>query len=292
MTAAAFVLVIVSAVMHATWNFLLKRSGNKALFFWAMAGTGAFFVAPPAIYAAVVDGFELKWLLYGLGTVTLHGIYAHSLTRSYESGDLSSVYPISRGMGPAFVPVFAVILFDEHVSAIAAMGIALVVVGIYATHIDTRFWRDVSHPLRMLMSTDTRLAFFTGAVIAGYTLWDKNSLNHDVNPITLNGFSMIGNFAALLPFALFAIPREALNTEWRLRWRSIIVAGILAPLGYTLVLIALTTSRVSYIAPAREVGIVLGAAMGVLVLGEGYGMTRIWGSVLIVAGCITLGVAP
>jgi uncharacterized membrane protein len=52
------------------------------------------------------------------------------------------------------------------------------------------------------------------------------------------------------------------------------------------------TSRVSYIAPAREVGIVLGTAMGVLLLGEGYGLTRIWGAALIVAGCITLGLAP
>jgi uncharacterized membrane protein len=67
---------------------------------------------------------------------------------------------------------------------------------------------------------------------------------------------------------------------------------VAAPLGYTLVLIALTTSRVSYIAPAREVGIVLGAALGVILLGEGYGLTRIWGAALIVAGCLTLGLAP
>jgi uncharacterized membrane protein len=71
-----------------------------------------------------------------------------------------------------------------------------------------------------------------------------------------------------------------------------VAAGFLAPLGYTLVLIALTTSKVSYVAPAREVGIVLGTAMGVLWLGEGYGLTRIWGSALVVAGVITLALAP
>ncbi len=70
------------------------------------------------------------------------------------------------------------------------------------------------------------------------------------------------------------------------------VAGVLAPLGYVLVLVALTTSRISYIAPAREVGIVLGAVLGVLVLGEGYGAWRILGSILILAGVLTLGLAP
>lgn len=292
MTAAAFALVLLSAVMHATWNFLLKRSDNKVVFFWAMSAVSSTFVLGPAVLAAAIDGFEPEWFLFGLGTVALHGVYARALIRSYATGDLSSVYPISRGMGPAFVPIFAVILFDEHISTPAAVGIALVVVGIYATHIDTRFLRDFSHPLRMLTSPDARIAFFTGAVIAGYTLWDKNALDHDVNPITLNAFAMVGNFVLLAPFALFAVPRDVMTSEWRVHWRAILVAAILAPLGYTLVLIALTTSRVSYIAPAREVGIVLGAAMGVILLGEGYGTTRIWGSALIVAGCITLGVAP
>jgi drug/metabolite transporter (DMT)-like permease len=292
MTAAAFALILVSAVMHAAWNFLLKRGGNKIAFFWAMNVVGGVFVVIPAIIAAAVDGFQLWWLAFGLGTISLHGIYAFSLTKSYETGDLSSVYPISRGMGPAFVPIFAVILLDEHVSVLAACGIALVVVGIYATHIDTRFLRDLSHPVRMLTSPDTRIAFFTGAVIAGYTLWDKNSLNEGVNPITLNGFSMAGNLLSMTPLAFLLVPREVVRGEWRARWRSIVAAGVLAPLGYTLVLIALTTSRVAYIAPAREVGIVLGTAMGVLILGEGYGLTRIWGAALIVAGCIVLGVAP
>ena len=71
-----------------------------------------------------------------------------------------------------------------------------------------------------------------------------------------------------------------------------IAAGILAPVAYIMVLVALTTSQVSYVAPVREVGIVLGALMGVVFLGEGYGRFRLAGSVLIVAGVIVLGLAP
>ena len=81
----------------------------------------------------------------GCGTASIHGIYAYTLTRGYDLGDLSSVYPIARGIAPALVPIFAVLIFDEQVSALAAGGIVLVVVGIYASHVDRRFLRDIVH---------------------------------------------------------------------------------------------------------------------------------------------------
>jgi len=292
MTAAAFALVLTSAVMHATWNFLLKRSGHKQAFYWLMCGLSVLFVTGPAVAFAVAGGFSWTMLWLGCGTASIHGVYAYTLTRGYDLGDLSSVYPIARGMGPALVPLFAVLIFSEHVSAIAAGGIALVVIGIYASNIDRRFLRDLSHPLRALATPATSLALATGVVIASYTLWDKGAIDADVNPVTVNGFAMAGNFIFLAPFALLRVGRETLAEEWREQSRSIVAASVLAPLGYTLVLIALTTSRVSYVAPAREVGIVLGAVLGVFVLGEGYGTSRIWAAALIVVGCVTLGVAP
>jgi len=292
MTAAAFTLVLTSAVMHATWNFLLKNSGHKQAFYWAMSGLSVLFTTGPAVAFAIVYGFSWTSLWLGFGTASIHGVYAYTLTRGYDLGDLSSVYPIARGVAPALVPLFAVLIFSEHVSAIAAGGIVLVVVGIYATHIDQRFLRDLSHPLRALATPATALALLTGVVIASYTLWDKAAIDEDVHPLTVNGFAMAGNFIFLAPFAILRVGRETLLDEWRERGRSIVAASVLAPLGYTLVLIALMTSRVSYVAPAREVGIVLGAALGVFVLGEGYGTSRIWGAALIVVGIVTLGVAP
>ncbi|HET8944416.1 MAG TPA: EamA family transporter [Dehalococcoidia bacterium] len=120
--------------------------------------------------------------------------------------------------------------------------------------------------------------------MACYTLWDKAALDY-VSPVTLNGFSMAGHFMVLTPLVL-AAGVAGVQSEWRLRGSSIVAAGVLVPLAYTLVLVALTTSRVSYIAPVREVGIVIGAFLGVVFLGEGYGITRVLGSGLIVAGVI------
>ena len=291
MTTAAFALVLSSAVMHATWNFLLKRSTHKTIFFWAMSGVASALLIVPGIAFAVVDGFTLTMLGYGLGTAALHSFYGLALVRGYSIGDLSSVYPISRGMGPALVPILAVIFLGESVSAEAVAGIVLVVVGIFTIHIDSRLLGDFTHPFRALATPSTAIAVFTGVMIACYTVWDKAGLDHDLNPVTLNAFAL-GAYVFVLTPAVSRYSGEAVQDEWRSQWRAIIAAGILAPLGYLLVLIALETTRVSYVAPTREVGIVLGTAMGVLLLGEGYGMSRVWGSLLIVAGVVTIALAP
>ncbi|MEO8458721.1 MAG: SMR family transporter [Chloroflexota bacterium] len=291
MSGVALALVLSSAVMHASWNYLVKRSHDKVLFFWAMAALGFTGLIVPGIALALYDGFTPTMLGFACISICLHASYAITLTASYKLGDLSSVYPISRGMGPALVPLLAVLLLGESVSAVAVVGIVLVVLGIYATHIDTRFLRDISHPLKMLSLPATRIAFLTGFIIAGYTISDKTAINHDLNPVTLSLFDTFGNVIGLLP-AVVGAGLATLQTEWRFDTKRIVAAGILAPTGYLLVLIALTTTRVAYVAPSREVGIVIGAALGVFLLGEGYGLTRIWGSALVVAGVVVIALAP
>jgi len=292
MTTAAFALVLCSAVVHATWNFQLKRAGHQIIFFWAMAAVGLVFFAVPAAAFAVIEDFGWEQAGFALGTVIFHSLYAVLLTRGYYLGDLSSVYPVARGIGPAFVPFLAVIFLSESVSGMAIAGIVLVVIGIYAVHIDARNVRSFASPFRALMTPAGRAAVMTGIVISCYSLWDKAGLDHDVHPMTLLGFTIVGNFVGLLPAMAFAVERPRLDQEVHSSWRGMFSAGLIAPIGYLLVLIALNTSRVSYIAPSREIGIVIGTAMGVLLLGEGVGLTRIWGAALIVAGAITLALAP
>lgn len=288
MDTVAFALVITSAFAHAGWNFLLKRSEHKTSFLWSAGGVAVGVMLVPAIVFAFVDEPGWRGVGFGAASGVIHGVYGISLSRGYQLGELSSVYPVSRGMGPALVPLFAVVLFDEHVSLLAGVGIGLIVFGIYAIHIDHKLWRDVTHPVRALTGPATRTAFLTGALIACYSLWDKAALDY-LSPVTLNGFSMAGHFLVLTPVVLTAGTAGA-RAEWRLRGRSIVAAGMLVPLAYTLVLAALTTSQVSYIAPVREVGIVIGAFLGVAFLGEGYGITRVLGSALIVTGVVGLAI--
>jgi uncharacterized membrane protein len=290
MTNAAFLLVLASAVCHASWNLLLKRSDQKVEFLWAMSVVSfAAFLVPAAIFAAI-DGIDWRGAGFGATSAVMHAAYGLSLARGYQIGDLSAVYPISRGLGPALIPPVAVLLLDEHVSAWAGLGIGLVVIGVLLVQAETDGPADALRHVRGLARPAITIALLTGALITTYSLWDKVALDH-LAPVTLHQFSLSGYVLLLAPVALRA-RALGVQTEWRERAPTIVVAGVLAPLAYVLVLTALTTSRVSYVAPAREVGIVLGAVFGVVLLREGYGVLRISGSLLIVAGVLTLGLAP
>jgi drug/metabolite transporter (DMT)-like permease len=239
MTTIAFLLVIASAFSHAIWNFLLKRSQDKIAFFWSLGTVSFVAFLLPAIVFAYVDGIEIRGVMFGVVSGLIHGFYGLSLARGYQLGDLSAVYPISRGMSPAIIPIAAVIFLGERASLAAGFGIFLVVAGIYAINIEARTIRDLIRPLWALNRPATRVALLTGALIASYSLWDKTALDH-LSPVTLILFVMAGNMLILAPAALRNGAATVL-TEWRERRGSILAAGLLAPLGYVLVLVALTT---------------------------------------------------
>ena len=290
MTTAAFLLVLGSAFAHATWNLLLKRSGHKTTFFWSFTAVSFVVFLTPAVVVVSLEGLTVKGAMFGLVSAAIHGCYGLALSKSYELGDLSSAYPIARGMGVALIPLAGVSILGEDVSVAAGVGIGLVVAGIYVAQTEARSARDLVRPALALWQPANRVALLTGALIATYSVWDKAALDH-IEPLALNQFNLVGYLIIMAPFA-FHDRGATLRREWQARRWSIVAVGILAPLAYVLVLVALTSSKVSYIGPTREVGIVLGAILGVFFLREGFGASRIGGSLFIVGGVLALRLAP
>ena len=150
-------------------------------------------------------------------------------------------------------------------------------------------WSAVAGLSQSLRESGSRLAALTGVVIAGYSLWDKNALSY-LNPLVLNTGIFVGLAVVNGPYAL-ARKRVAVLREIRQHPLPILAAGILAPLAYLLVLTALTFSRVGYVGPTREVGIVVGALLGARNLREPYPANRLVGSSLIVLGVFGLALS-
>ena len=290
MTTAAFLLVLASASAHATWNLLLKQSSHKTAFFWGFSAISFAVFLVPAIVVTVLEGLTPAGVGFAAGSALLHGGYGLSLSRSYEMGDLSASYPLARGMAVALIPIAAVAFLDETISLAAGAGIGLVVAGIYVIQVEARTLGDFTRPLRALGTPGSRVALLTGGFIAAYSIWDKAALDH-LEPLMLVEVNHIGYVLIIAPLALRA-RATPFRQEWDERRWAVVAAGVLAPLAYVLILTALTTNRVSYVGPAREIAIVLGAILGVLVLREGLGPSRVAGAVLIVAGALTLGLAP
>jgi drug/metabolite transporter (DMT)-like permease len=182
-------------------------------------------------------------------------------------------------------------LLHETVAPLAIIGIATIVAGIYTVSWSGEFGQFLRHPLNMFRSTGVRYAVLTGLTIASYAIVDKQGVSH-VQPFLYMYLMTLGSTICLFPYILRRRGLDAVGRVWRANAKSIPVAGLLTFLGYGLVLTAFSLSRVSYVAPAREVGIVAGVLMGVFILKESFGKTRLIGSAVIVLGLGLIALSP
>jgi uncharacterized membrane protein len=187
--------------------------------------------------------------------------------------------------------VLGVLVLDETVSMEAFMGIGAIILGIFTIHWWGKFSEILGNPTKILRDPGTRYALLTGLLIATYSVWDKIGVGH-VNPFLYMYGMTVGTAVFLTPYMLRTHGARVLKVEWTQAKMAIVVSGLLTFLAYGLVLTALTTSKVSYVAPTREVGIVIGVLLGTLVLKEPFGGGRLVGSGLILTGLVFVALAP
>jgi drug/metabolite transporter (DMT)-like permease len=286
-TGPALGLVVAAAIFHALWNVLAKRARDPVVFLWSSVSLATLLLLPFAVAVLREGGFPPAALPFVVATVLIHALYFWALGSSYRSGDFSLVYPVARGLGVALVPVVALVVFDERPSGLGAAGIALVVLGIIALQAP---WKGLPRrgPRSLALTPGTAWAFATGLLITTYSLIDKAGVTH-LHPVPYIWLMGAGSVALLAPAALRR--RAALALEWRLNWRTILVASALNLTGYLLVLFAFRLSKVGYVVAARELSIVFSAILGTLWLGEGHAGPRLAGAGVILAGVICVALA-
>lgn len=280
MTGLALTLILGAAVIHATWNLINKQASGHATFTWIVAVLSALFYAPATI--AIIEIWQLKFSFVEVGmmagSAALHTGYFLLLNQAYRVGDLSLVYPLARGTGPLLSTLAAILFLGERPSAIALVGALLIIGGVMV----------LAGNFARLRQSGTRTvvgyALITGLFIAAYTLWDKQAMSRfAIMPMVLDWGANLGRAILLTPFAL-RYSEEAV-IEWREhKWEAVAVA-ILIPLSYILVLTAMSFTPVSYVAPAREISILIGTALGTRMLAEGDAPRR-----LAAAGAMVLGI--
>lgn len=285
MSALALVLILAAAFAHATWNLAAKRSGGGLPFVWS-AGVLSFACYVPAM---VAYGFwrpislPLDALPVILGSGLIKTGYALLLQRGYRHGDFSLVYPLARGTGPLLSTCAAIALFGERPSALALGGGALIVASVFFLTGGAKLLHaDRAHLRRGLL-----YGFVCGCCIAGYTVWDQRAVSqlHLPPPVYDCGTQLV-MCLVLTPFALRRLPEVAQG--WREHRREAFLVAFLAPTAYMLVLFAMTFTPVSYIAPAREISILIGTFFGARLLNEADASRRLVAAGGMVAGVIAL----
>ena len=285
MSASALALVLAAAVIHATWNYLLKRSGGGLAFVWLFAMLSAVIYAPLAAVIVWWMRPALTWESYTLmaASAIVHTAYYMALDRGYRTGDLSLVYPLARGSAPLITIVAAVFLLAERPTAIAIGGAVLIAGGAVALTGNLRRLRD-SGSLPAVA-----FALLTGCMTASYSVIDKLAVAAFMVPPLLHDWaSNLGRVVILTPPALRN--RMELARVWRRRRAEVIGVAILSPLSYILVLTALVFTPVSYVAPAREISILIAALLGTQLLAERDAARRLLAASAMVAGIVCLAI--
>jgi drug/metabolite transporter (DMT)-like permease len=288
MTLATIALVVLAALIHATWNLLAKRA----------ALVGPAFVFAYNLVSCIAYAPWLVWLLaHGrvawtrpvvaaiVASGVIHLAYSLVLQRGYQVADFTVVYPVARGSGPMLASLAAVLLMGEAVTPLRLAGLAAIVAGILL--ISTR--GDLRAFARPGGQAGLRWGAATGGLIASYTVIDAFAVKAlGVPPVVLDWFGNFQRFFLLAPLVA-RDPRRAL-ARMRGHWHLAVGVGLLAPLSYILVLGALSLGApVTIVAPMRERSMMAAALMGMLFLKEQVGPARLLGCAILVGGVVLLG---
>jgi uncharacterized membrane protein len=289
MSGLALVIVVVAAVFHASWNFLAKKSKKKMAFIWWFLLIATIGYLPMFLYFwPRITVSPAGWICI-VATGILHALYFWFMGGAYERGDLSLVYPLSRGSGPLLVPILAIIFLQERLSFVGVFGISLVIIGIYLIHLKSFSLVSFVEPFRALRGSASIWALCTGGTIAGYSLVDKVGVGLVYPPVYIYLMFVI-SLLLLSPYVLTK-QRDALKLEWLANKGPILVDGFLVLFTYLMILFAFRLSKVSYVVAAREVSIVFSAFMGIIWLKEKNACQKIAGTALIAFGVVFIGLS-
>ena len=294
MSPTAIALVLAAAIAHASWNLFGKQAADTgaAFFVWLLATCVTGIYLPViAVTVLVADPrlAGLNWLFLA-GTGVLHAGYFLFLQRGYRLGDLSVGYPIGRGTGAMLAALAGILLLGERPGIVGGAGILAIIAGVVMIGLPGRgSHAGPSAPARANTAAAIGFALVTGVFIACYTIWDKYAVaNLHTQPL-LQGYAGFPVMAAVFtPFVLR--DRARLAQVWRSYRPQVLGAAVLSPLAYMLVLIALSFTAVSAVAPAREISVLFAVLLGKRFLGEGHLARRLAAATAIVAGIIAIAV--
>lgn len=280
LTLEAAGLVLLAALFHASWNALVKTSGDRLAVLAMLNGVGSI-VALLALPFVQVPARE-SWVFLG-ASIVLHSGYYFFLIGAYRVGDLSHVYPLARGLSPLLVAGAATVFAGETLPPAAFAGVLLACIGIVSLSFDGGPpWRNDWRPLLF--------AAGTAAFIAAYTI---------VDGIGVRAAGSVAGYIAWL-FALDAIPivvvawvlrRRELRWTVRSEWRKGLVGGVLALCAYGLVIWAMSLAAMAAVSALRETSVIFAALIGTILLKERFGGLRISAAVLVAAGVVLMNVA-
>lgn len=277
-------LVLLAAVLHASWNALVKAGEDKLVMQTLVICVHGYLAMPLLLFLPLPE--PASWPYLGLSAL-IHFVYYAGVIGAYRHGDLSQVYPIARGSAPALVALGAWFLAGESLSAAELLGVFTVSLGIVSLTGLPRRLRRQGGQGDGREAKAIGFALLTGATIASYTLADGLGVRESGHALSY----------ILWLFALEAVPLTAF-TLWRRRGRVVaafkphlkagVIGSLLSGLAYGIVIWAMSVAPMAHVVALRETSVLIAAIIGTRLLREPFGRKRIAAAAVVAAGAILL----
>jgi drug/metabolite transporter (DMT)-like permease len=278
MTAQVFIIVLAAALMHATWNAVVKGAADRTITF-GLVSAGHTLPALAAVFFLPLP--DLAMIPYIIASTVIHWGYYYLLNMSYRVGDLSLVYPIARGSTPLLVAIPAFLFLGEELSLEGWAGLLLISGGIMILSFRPS---STGRPRLAIL-----LALGTAITIAAYSLLDGLGVR-----ISDKAFSYIAwLFVAegLIVFYIFSTRMERLRALSRKQILIGLSGGVLSALAYALALYAKTLAPLGMVSALRETSVIFAALIGLFWFGEGPARPRLIAAVIVSTGIIMLAMS-
>ncbi len=271
-----FLLVLSSALLHASWNLVAKKyAGNYSVIYLSFLFSSVV-MGPMSIPFLGEVRLTADLVVILLATGIFHAVYGFVLTFTYMNGDISTLYPIVRGSGIAGAIVLSIVVLHEQLTTISGIGVLTVISGIGI--LSYRRNRTVTSPKGIF------LALICGSLIMSYTIFDK-LLVAEIHPIPVMAASQIISVLMFLPYVLIQRRSEMRETV-RALLKPTILISIIATSSYLIILYVMQIAPVSRIVAVREASVVFGAVAGYMILKEDFSKTRLIGVVFVMIGIV------
>jgi len=280
MPITALVLLFASAILHTTWNLLLKQAGEKYITTWwaVLIGSAVFL---PFLFFTGLPARETWHLL--LISVLVETAYYATLSSAYNDSDFSLIYPMARGATPALIAVWSVFFLGEKLTCGGLLGLVIIISGLLLIGGSTLFQGKGQKPhLRGIL-----FALLLALLISIYSTIDGAAVK--LTPAF--SYAVLVFFlspALTAPLMFKRYGWHTLKNELFADSKRVIAIGFLTVGAYLLALGAYTIAPISYSGAIREVSVVMGAFAGWRLLGDRLGGWRLGGAIIIFAGIILI----
>ncbi len=274
-------LVLLAAVLHASWNALIKAGGDRLV----MMTFIMFVPIPPSILALfALPAMQAEAWPFVILSAIVHWIYFGVLIGAYRYGDLSQVYPIARGSAPAIVAIEAWIFAGEALTGLELAGVLIVSAGIVSLA-----WRRRAGSGRTHEPKAIALALLTALTIAIYLLADGMGARLSGGTLTYIAWLFVLQGVPLVTFTLWR-RRGRIADSVRPHLLRGGLGGLIAGISYSIAIWAMSVAPLAHVVAVRETSVLFGAAIGALVLKESFGRYRIAAAAVVASGAVLLNV--